>query len=83
MILCNMEELLLHIRVTPNASQNSISTLEDGTIKVKLTCAPVDGKANKALIALLAKEYRVPKRNVEIVRGETSKHKIVRIKKER
>jgi uncharacterized protein (TIGR00251 family) len=74
-----MKETLFNIRVIPNASRNSISTMEDETVKVKLTCAPVDGKANKALIALLAKEYNVSKSSIEIVRGHTSKDKIIKI----
>lgn len=78
-----MTEYIFTIRVIPSSSQNSITTLEDGTLKVKLTCAPVDGKANQALITLLAKEYGVAKRSVEIVKGKTSKQKIVRIRKER
>ena len=48
-------------------------------LKVKLTSAPVEGKANKELVALLAKELGLKKRDVEIVSGETSKNKVVKL----
>lgn len=70
----------LTIHVLPRSSRNEIvGTLPDGTIKVKLTAPPVDGEANKQLIALLSKEYGVAKSRVRIVRGETSRRKVVEI----
>lgn len=70
------------IKVTPRSSQNRITeVLADGTIKVKLTAAPVDGAANTALIALLADEWQVPKSKITIIRGLTSRTKIVEVEK--
>ena len=64
----------------PRSSQNKIvGTLPDGTLKVKLTAPPVDGEANKKLIELISKEYDVAKSRVRIVKGETSRRKIVEI----
>ncbi|HDH50609.1 MAG TPA: DUF167 domain-containing protein, partial [Nitrospirae bacterium] len=51
---------------------------KDG-LKVKLSSPPVEGRANKELIAILAKEFRIPKKNVEIIRGKRSKNKVVRL----
>lgn len=71
----------LKIRVLPRSSRGEIvGEMADGTLKVKLTAAPVDGQANKQLIQLLSKHFDVPKSNIDIIKGQTSKHKIVQIK---
>ena len=66
-------------RVTPNAKADAIS-IEDGQLKVRVTVVPEDGKANKAVIALLAKALGVSKSSVTIVRGETARDKLVQIR---
>jgi len=53
---------------------------EDGALKVRLTAPPVDGAANEALIALLAQRLGLPKRDIHIVHGATSRHKVVEIR---
>jgi uncharacterized protein (TIGR00251 family) len=70
---------LLTIKVIPRSSQNSIQMLLDGTYKVKLTAAPVDGQANEMLVNLLAKEFSVSKNNIHIIKGASSKVKVVEI----
>ena len=68
------------VRVTPRASSNKIvSVSEDGTIKIHLTAAPVDGEANEGLIAFLSKALGVPKSNIEIVAGMRSRDKLISI----
>jgi len=68
------------VRVLPRSSKNEIvGEKEDGAIKIKTTAAPVDGAANEAVIKLLAEYYGVKKSAVMIVRGHTSKTKIVEI----
>ncbi len=71
--------IFLHIKISPNASKNEIIKTDD-TIKVKITAQPVDGKANKALIEFLSKQFRTPKTSIEIVKGQTSKDKVILIK---
>ena len=66
------------LRVTPNAKMEAIS-IEGGQLKIRVTVVPEDGKANKAVIALLAKALRVSKSSVTIVHGETARDKLVRI----
>lgn len=69
------------IKVVPRSSRNEIiGPMSDGTLKVALTAAPVDGAANDALIELLSKEWNVHKSQITIVRGEKSKKKIIGIK---
>lgn len=55
--------------------------MSDGTLKIKLTTPPVDGKANEEMIKLLAKHFKVSKSSIEILKGKTSKNKVVEIKK--
>lgn len=71
--------MILIVSVLPRSSRNELVALADGSYKAKLTAAPVDGEANKKLIALLSKEFAVAKSAVCIVRGETSRKKIVEI----
>ena len=68
----------LDIRVQPRASRNAIE-VDGKLITVRVTAVPESGKANDAVVALLAKRLRVPKRSVQIVRGHRSRHKRIRI----
>ncbi|HEY8427830.1 MAG TPA: DUF167 family protein [Sandaracinaceae bacterium] len=67
------------VRVSPRASRDAIAGVHDGALKVSLTAPPVEGAANAALIALLAKALDVPKRAVRITSGESSRIKRVEI----
>lgn len=71
------------VRVTPNAGANQIkSDLQaDGSIllRVMVTATPEDGKANDAVIKLMAKHFGVAKSRLSIIRGQTSRDKLIRI----
>ena len=76
----------LNIRVHPRASHNALEVdgerpgVKPGVkIIVRVTAAPEGGKANDAVVALLAKRLRVPKRSVRIVRGHKSRDKRVSV----
>ena len=69
----------IKVRVLPKSSRTQIIGIEDETYKVKLTAPPVEGKANKALIELLARRFGIGKGRVEIVSGRRSRLKTVRI----
>ena len=70
----------LAIRVTPRASRNEISEiLSDGTVKIRLTAPPAEGKANQALIEFLADILEVPRGRIEIVAGTSGRDKLVSI----
>lgn len=70
----------LAIRVTPRARRDGITgIMQDGTIKIRLTAPPVEGKANKALIEFLSRIFSIPASHFEIVAGETSRDKLVSI----
>lgn len=70
--------LIVPVRVTPRARRNALS-LEGGVLRAWLTAPPVEGAANAALLALLAERLGLPKRAVTLVRGETSREKVVAI----
>jgi len=70
----------LVVRVTPRASKNKIvDILSDGTVKVHLTAPPVEGKANAALLKLLAKVLDVPINKLEVVAGNGGRDKLISV----
>jgi uncharacterized protein (TIGR00251 family) len=74
-----MAQIILKVYLQPKASKNEIvGPYRDG-IKVRVTAAPVEGKANEALLRFLAKEFGVAPSSVEIVRGHRSREKLIRI----
>ena len=56
-----------------------MTSMTDGTLKIRLTAPPVDGAANEALIEFLSDAFSVPKSHIEILSGHTARQKIVRI----
>ena len=75
-----MQKETLEIKVIPNAKATELIKSETG-YKARIKEAPDGGKANEALIALLSKELGIPKKNIEITRGETSKNKVITIQR--
>ncbi len=71
--------LILSFYVQPRAGKNELAGLHDGALKLRLTTPPVDGKANKAVIAFLAKKLKLPKSAVVLRNGLKSRRKQVQI----
>jgi uncharacterized protein (TIGR00251 family) len=67
------------VRVIPRASRNEIESVTGNALKVRVTAPPVEGAANKALIELLAERLKIRKSQIEIVAGQTSKHKMISV----
>src|SRR4051794_13505368 len=66
------------VKVQPRARKTEVAgVLADGTIKIKVAAAPVDGAANTALIEFLAQILKLPKSQIDIIAGETSEHKLI------
>lgn len=74
-----MSSRTLTIHLKPRSSRNEIISQEGDIWTVRLTAPPVDNKANKALIDLLARELGIPKSLLSIIKGQTSKTKIVEV----
>ncbi|MEX2245025.1 MAG: DUF167 domain-containing protein [Fimbriimonadaceae bacterium] len=68
----------LRVRVSPRASRDRLE-FRDGVLRVYTTAPPVDGEANKAVVALVAKRLGVAKSRVSVLRGESSRDKVLRI----
>jgi uncharacterized protein (TIGR00251 family) len=73
------ESALLSIRVQPRARRDEVVGERAGAIVIRLAAPPVDGKANAALTAFIAKAAGVPRSRVEIVRGASARDKLVRV----
>lgn len=69
----------IRVYVAPRSSANKLMGIHDGALKVALTAPPVEGAANKALIAFLAKALGISKSDVRLASGETSRHKMVQV----
>lgn len=72
----------LFVRATPRASRNAVQGVAEGAdqrrqVKVAVTAVPEDGKANTAIIELLAKAWRIPKSSIGVVAGGTDRSKIL------
>lgn len=69
--------MIVKVKITPNASEDKVVGFEGDILKVRVKAPPEDGKANYALIQLLAAYYKVPKINVIIKSGHTQRLKYV------
>jgi hypothetical protein len=73
------DELWLDLFIQPKASRDQIQGLHGDELKVAITAPPVDGQANSHLIKYLAKQFKVAKGQIQIVRGELGRHKTVTV----
>ena len=74
------EGVILNVRAQPRSSRSGIDGLLGDAVKVRIRCAPVDGKANKELVETLADAFGVAKSSVVFKSGETSKTKRILIR---
>lgn len=71
--------ITLTLHVQPGAKRSEIAGLHGGALKIKLAAPPVEGRANEALLKFVAKTFEVPLRNVELLQGTQSRHKVVAV----
>ena len=69
----------ISVRVQPRASRNRVGEYRDGALLVSVTAPPQDGRANAALLELLAEALGVAKSRLRIVRGHTGRDKVVAV----
>lgn len=72
-------EVRLAVKVQPRASRNAVAGVVGAELKVLVTAPPVEAAANEALLAFLAERLACPRRAVRLVRGQTSRHKVVAV----
>ena len=78
--LCAVADgVLLSVKVQPRASANEIGDPLGHELRIRVTAPPVDAAANEALLRLLAETLDCPRGRVELTRGHTSRHKVVKI----
>ncbi len=68
---------LLTLHIQPGAKRSEVVGLHGDALKVRVASPPVDGKANEALVAFIADRFGLPKRAVQLVKGDTSRAKTV------
>ena len=73
------DRIVFSVRVTPRASSNAVGGERDGALLVRVTAAPVEGAANAAVVALLAKALGVAPSSVRIERGAAARAKTVSV----
>ena len=66
---------IIQVHATPRASKSQIQGLHGDALKIRLQAAPVDGKANEALVEFLAEWLGVPQRHITLLSGQTSRQK--------
>jgi len=71
--------VLLSVKLQPRASANEIGDALGAELRIKVTAPPVDAAANEALVKLLAQQLDCPRSQVELVRGHTSRHKVIKL----
>ena len=74
------QDIILHVQVQARASTDAVVGVIGDYLKIRITAPPVEGRANEHLIAYLAKLFGVPKNSVVLERGESAKHKVLRIR---
>lgn len=72
-------DVVLALHVAPGAKRSEFAGTHGDALRVRLAAPAIEGKANAELIRFLADQFGVPQRNVLIVRGETSRAKVVRV----
>lgn len=70
---------MLSVKVQPRAPRNEIGEALGAELKVKISAPPVDSAANDELVKFLAQTLNVPRSAVQLLRGATSKHKLIAI----
>jgi uncharacterized protein (TIGR00251 family) len=71
--------LALSVRVQPRASSNEVLDVHNGRLLVRTTAVPADGKANKAVIRLLAAFFGIAPSRIRLIRGQTQRNKVLHI----
>ncbi len=71
--------VILTLHVQPGAKRSEVTGLHGDALKIRLAAPPIEGRANEALLRFIAELFAVPLRNVELLRGAQSRHKMVKI----
>jgi uncharacterized protein (TIGR00251 family) len=73
------ESIVLVLHIQPGAKRTEVSGLHGEALKIRLAAPPIEGRANEALLRFIADAFAVPLREVELLRGGQSRHKMVKV----
>lgn len=73
-------ETRLLVQVSPNAARNAVEGFRGKVVRVRIAAPPVQGKANKELIAFLSEVLKVGKSDIRILKGHTLRNKMLGVK---
>ena len=73
------DAIILALHVQPGAKRSETAGLHGNALKIRLAAPPIEGRANEALVKFIAELFGVPLRNVELLRGAQSRHKMVKV----
>ena len=72
-------QMRIYVKVTPRAGKNEVVKVSEGEYKVKVTAPPEKGKANDAVIKILAEYFDAPKSSITIIGGKSTRVKLIEI----
>lgn len=70
---------VIAIKAVPGAPRSEVSGMLGEAVKIKVQAPPVEGRANEALLRFLSEELELPLRNFSLLKGDTSRHKLVKV----
>lgn len=73
------DNLTLTLHIQPGAKRSEVAGLHGEALKIRLAAPPIEGRANEALLRFVADSFEVPLRQVELLRGAQSRHKMVKV----
>ena len=73
------DSITIECRISPKSRKDSINNIHNGALSIALKAPPIENKANISLIKFLAKQLKIPKKNISLIKGSTSKNKVIEI----
>ena len=77
--VASSEKTTIRVRVQPKASGNQILGFREDVLRLRVTAPPEDGKANAAVVRLLAQTLGISRSQLEVIRGHSSRNKVIRV----
>lgn len=73
------KKITIEVHLQPGATNNEIMSLRDGILRVRVAAPPHQGQANRALLTFLAQILALSRSNLSLIRGNTSRHKVIAV----
>lgn len=76
------ESFTCNVRVVVKSARQEVTEREDGSLKVRVTCAPEKGRANRELLEVISRHFGVARSDVTIIAGTSGRNKVVRVERQ-